>query len=210
MRQAVHHGRQQQRGAEEDETHVDGQAPAAMAARGASWARGARGRARRPVRLQRRDQREPALTEEVVAGGAVGAVGLGAGFIGRRGGGQRDHGLRHFAFGPLGAARHLLHRMCDLLAREFALVRKVRQFAQHAQRAAHRFDEVAPLDLADHAQRRDDVADREVGRGLRVLRVTDQCRAVGAMLLGPAHQRGHVLAMLDGQALPQLREVAVL
>ncbi|MCY1519163.1 hypothetical protein D9M68_539080 [compost metagenome] len=209
MRQAVQHGGQQQRGAEGDGPHVDGQAPAAMAARGAC-VRGACGLARRCVRLQRRDQRGPALAEEVVARGAIGAVGLRTGFVGRRAGRQRDHGLRHFALGPFGAACHLLHRMRDLLAREFALVRKARQFAQHAQRAAHRFDEVAPLDLADHAQGRDDVADREVGRGLRVLRVADQRRAVGAVLFGPAHQRGHVVAVLDGQALPQLREVAVL
>jgi hypothetical protein len=98
----------------------------------------------------------------------------------------------------------------DLLARALAFIGEAGQLAQHAQRAAHGLDQVAPLDLADHAQRGDDVADREVGRGLRVLRLADQRRPVGAVLLGPAHERGHVLAALHGQALPQLREVAVL
>ena len=73
---------------------------------------------------------------------------------------------------------------------------------------ADRLDQFGPVDLANQAQCRDDVADGQVGIDLRGLALTNQRQGVGAMLLSPAIERRNGWAALDRHALPQLGEVA--
>ena len=210
--QRAHHKREKKRRSHCHDADVHRQLPAAgklQAGRGWRICLRSCTVVRRP---QCSDQSRAAAAEQEVAGGAlrvrpVRIVGFLDQRIGRRAR-ELHHGQRHFALGARRGARDLLHRMRDLLSREFAFTAIARQLAQHAKRSAHRLDQVCPFDLPDHAQRRDDVADRQIGRGLFCMGIADQRGAVGAVVRGPADQRRRRLALLDRQPLPQLREVA--
>ena len=133
---------------------------------------------------QRAFKLAPAIAHQVIACSAL--YGVGAHAVRHILGGS-DNRLCGFAFCFLAAPRQLFHGAGDLLAREFAFLAKTGQLPQHLQRQADRLDQIHPVHLADHAQRGDDVANRLVGRHLRVLAFQHQCMAVGAMLFDPLH-----------------------
>ena len=152
---------------------------------------------RRQLHCGRQDA--AAVADQVVAGGALHrrpAAGLCDG----------HDGLRDLKFSAAALARELLHRARGLLTRELALAGEAGELAQHPQRVADRLDQVVPVQLADHPQRRDDVAYGEVGGDLRGLAFHHQRRAVLAVLLHPLQQCGRALRAVRRDALPELRQ----
>ena len=106
--------------------------------------------------------------------------------------GRRYHRLGHLMLGFSAVARQLLHGPGDLLARAFAFVCKAGQVPQHLQGPADGLDQLDPVNLANHAQGGDDVANRQVGRDLSALAFQHQRMAVRAVFLDPAHHGGRI------------------
>ena len=73
------------------------------------------------------------------------------------------HRLGYYQLGLPGVTRHFFHGLRDLLSRAFAVQYKTGQKPQRLQGAADRFNQLAPVNLANKAQAVDDVADGQVG-----------------------------------------------
>ena len=114
--------------------------------------------------------------------------------------------LRNKHFRSAGVPCNFFHGLRDLLAGAFAVQRKIWQLAQHLQRMADRLNPFAPLNLSDHAQTVDDVADGQVTRHLHRLTHSNQLQPVGAVLRCPAHECGCSVGGVVRHALPQLSQ----
>ena len=152
-------------------------------------------------------QRGATLSDQVKACRALGGRG-GQAFTNIQRGGDNRFG--HLPLGSSALPGQPLHRLRDLLTGDFALLAKAGQLPEHPQRAADRLYQVNPVNLADQAQRGDDVADGQVGRHLGGLTLDHQRMPVRAMAFGPAHQRGRGVGQLRRHPLPKLRQVTAL
>ena len=130
-----------------------------------------------------------AVAHQVKACGSLGGVCC---QVGRHRLGRRHHCLGHLLLGFSAVARQLLHGPGDLLSRAFAFAGKAGQVPQHLQGAADGLDQLDPVNLANRAQRGDDVANRQVGRDLGALAFQHQRMAIGAVFLDPAHHGGRI------------------